>query len=112
MTLLVYDYGSRDFSALNNVLDRINIYTTYFYLGEMLLKLIAQGVIMHKNSYFRDGWNWFDTAIVLAGLTELTKLPNIPVKSFRALRVLRPIRSVRQLPMLRRLISGLLSSIP
>jgi Ion transport protein len=76
------------------------------------LKLVAQGVLVHPNSYFRDGWNWFDALVVFAGLTEMTNMPNIPVKSFRALRVLRPLRSIRQLPKLRKLISGLLSSIP
>jgi len=50
---------------------------------------------MHPNSYFRDGWNWFDVAVVFAGLTETTNLPNIPVKSLRAFRVLRPLKSIR-----------------
>lgn len=50
---------------------------------------------MHYNSYFRDGWNWFDVLVVFAGLTEMTNLPYIPVKSFRVLRVLRPLKSIR-----------------
>jgi len=76
------------------------------------MKLITQGVFKHPNSYFKDGWNWLDFIVVLAGLTELTNLPNVPIKGLRAFRVMRPLRSIRQFPHLRRLISGFIRSIP
>lgn len=66
---------------------------------------------MHPNSYFRDGWNYLDFMVVLAGLTELTPLPNIPATGSRAFRVLRPLKSIRQFPRMRKLISGLINSI-
>ena len=114
ITLIIYDYNNNTLEAksYNEVLDQINMYSTYYYLVECLFKLFAQGVIMHPNAYFRDGWNWFDVAVIFAGLTETTNLPNIPIKSLRAFRVLRPLKSIRQLPRLRKLISGLLNSIP
>jgi len=74
--------------------------------------MIAQGVFVHPNSYFRDGWNYLDFMVVLAGLTELTPLPNIPATGSRAFRVLRPLKSIRQFPRMRKLISGLINSIP
>jgi len=74
--------------------------------------MIAQGVFVHPNSYFRDGWNYLDFMVVLAGLTELTPLPNIPATGSRAFRVLRPLKSIRQFPRMRKLISGLIHSIP
>lgn len=95
-TLIIYNYNDKNsLSQLNQVLDRINAYSTYYYLSEFFLKLVAQGVFLHPNSYFRDGWNWLDFVVVLAGITEMTSLPNIPVKGLRALRVLRPLRSIR-----------------
>jgi hypothetical protein len=74
--------------------------------------MIAQGVLVHPNSYFRDGWNYLDFIVVLAGLTELTPLPNIPAIGSRAFRVLRPLKSIRQFPRMRKLITGLINSIP
>jgi hypothetical protein len=50
--------------------------------------------------------------VVLFGLTELTPLPNIPATGSRAFRVLRPLRSIRQFPRMRKLVSGLINSIP
>ena len=79
---------------------------------ECILKLIAQGVFIHPNSYFRDGWNYLDFLVVLAVITELSPLPNIPVTGSRAFRVMRPLRSIRQFPSMRKLISGLVDSIP
>lgn len=76
------------------------------------MKIVTQGVFLHRNSYFRDGWNWLDFLVVFSGLSEITSMPNVPVKGMRAFRVIRPLRSIRQFPRLRKLISGLISSLP
>jgi len=113
LTLVIYNYEDPNAATFyNQLLDRINSYSTYFYIGEFMLQLITKGVFLHRNSYFRDAWNWLDFMVVMAGLTEMTNIPNLPIKGFRALRVLRPLKSIRQFPRLRKLISGLLSSIP
>ena len=113
VTLIIYDYTDRgSTSRQNQILDKINIYSTYFYLFEFMMKIVTQGVFLHRNSYFRDGWNWLDFLVVFSGLSEITSMPNVPVKGMRAFRVIRPLRSIRQFPRLRKLISGLISSLP
>lgn len=33
------------------------VFTAFFAL-EMVMKLIAMGIILHKDAYFRTAWNW------------------------------------------------------
>ena len=34
---------------------------------ETFLKIIAYGLVMHQNSYVRNGWNMLDFVIVIVG---------------------------------------------
>lgn len=70
------------------------------------------GAFMHKNSYFRDAWNWIDFTVVVVGIIEITPLPYLKLKALRGLRVLRSLRSISALPSMKKLITGLFDSIP
>jgi hypothetical protein len=37
------------------------------FFVEFLFKVIGMGFIKHPNSYLRDGWNWVDFIVVVAG---------------------------------------------
>lgn len=37
---------------------------------ETFLKIIAYGLVMHQNSYVRNGWNMLDFVIVIVGLVS------------------------------------------
>jgi hypothetical protein len=91
------------------------VFTTIFAL-EALLKMIAMGLVIHKNAYLRDGWNIFDFLIVILGLIDWitsTTFPEIPsMKSLRTLRVLRPLRTLNVVPSMKRVIKTLLMSLP
>lgn len=67
---------------------------------------------MHENSYFRDSWNWIDFAVVITGVLELCSIPGVNLRSLRALRVLRPLRSIKAFPSMRKLIQGMIDSMP
>jgi hypothetical protein len=42
VTLIIYDYSDRNSNTHHNqILDKINAYSTYFYLAEFLLKLVT-----------------------------------------------------------------------
>ena len=84
----------------------------YIYFAEFLLKIVAMGAFMHKNAYFREPWNWLDFTVVLVGILEVSPLPNLQIKAIRSLRVLRPLRSINALPSMKKLVSGLINSIP
>lgn len=74
-----------------------------FFVVELLLRVAA-----HRGAFFRQGWNLFDLAIVLASLIP----PPGPLQMLRALRILRALRLVSAVPSLRRVVDGLLVSLP
>jgi len=105
--LLMYDYKDR-----NNCHD-YNIYVersmgifTWFFIGEAVLKIIAQGFIQHRNAYLRDSWNWLDLLVVITALVEMA-FGGQNFKGLRTLRVFRPLRSINQFPAMKRLIRSL-----
>ena len=80
---------------------------------EAVIKIIAMGFVVHKNSYLRDYWNWLDFLVVCIGFIELFPIiPAADLKSLRTLRVLRPLKSINAFPSMRRLIGSLLASLP
>jgi len=91
--------------------------TTYCFIVEAMLKISAQGLYRHKNSYLRSSWNIMDFTVVVSSVIELLitsfaedTLPSI--KALRALRVLRPLRTVKRVPSMRRLVSIMFRSLP
>jgi hypothetical protein len=76
---------------------------TICFLGEAMLKIIAQGFVFGKDSYLQNGWNMLDFAIVVAGCFLLImKILVIDVEKFGFLRVLRMMRILRPLRVLSR----------
>ena len=66
--MAMYDYNDRfSRTTYNKVIDTIQISLTIVFTVEALLKIIGMGVIIHKNSYLRDPWNWIDLFSMLVG---------------------------------------------
>ena len=114
LMLTMVDYSDRDAEVIsdhNRMIEFIGSIFTYIFTLECVLKIIAMGFVMHRNSYLRDYWNWLDFFVVCISIIEI--IPGIPkIKALRTLRVLRPLRSVNALPQMRRLIGSLLASLP
>ena len=74
------------------------------FTSECLLKIVANGLVMHRNAYLRNGWNILDFTIVMIGLAStvlsLFDFSQFNVKALRAFRVLRPLRLISGLPSL------------
>ena len=74
------------------------------FTSECLLKIVANGLVMHRNAYLRNGWNILDFSIVIIGLAStalsLFNFSQFNVKALRAFRVLRPLRLISGLPSL------------
>lgn len=87
----------------NETVDTIDTVFLAFYILEMLLKMIAWGVYFcGETSYLRGGWNRFDFAIIVVGITSLafagaTTVETGPLRSARALKMLRLLNSSAQL---------------
>ena len=109
-----YNYDDREGKTeWNQVSDGAEKIFTWIFFVEFIIKVIAMGFIVHKNSYLRDPWNWLDFVVVCTGMSELlTDGADTGLTALRALRVLRPLRSINAFPSMKRLIGTLLSSLP
>lgn len=80
---------------------------TVFFLIEISLRFI---VCDNKKRFFCDGWNVFDTLVVIGSLVPLQNADAVLVG--RLLRVFRVLRLVSVVPELRFLINSLIKAIP
>jgi Ion transport protein len=84
---------------------------TLLFTVELLLKVIAQGLVLEKGTYLRDVWNVMDFVVVVTGLFGL--LPFIPDFSVVSIiRTLRPLRSINHVRGIKVLVGSLVRSLP
>ncbi|KAF3860207.1 hypothetical protein F7725_000462 [Dissostichus mawsoni] len=98
----------------NDLTETVEYAFLIIFTIETFLKIIAYGLVMHQNSYVRNGWNMLDFVIVIVGLFSVVlemitkdadsggqsggKPGGFDVKALRAFRVLRPLRLVSGVP--------------
>jgi len=80
---------------------------TAFFLAEIILRFLSCD---NRKRFFADGWNIFDTLVVVGSLIPLDNADAVLIG--RLLRVFRVLRLVSVVPELRSLINALLKSIP
>lgn len=91
--------------SLTNALEYSNLVFTCLFAIEMVLKLVAEGLL----PYIRNGYNLFDGGIVIMSVIELQGNKNSGLSVLRTFRLLRVLKLVRFMPTLRRqLVSGVL----
>ncbi|PSL50801.1 voltage-gated sodium channel [Salsuginibacillus halophilus] len=95
----LYDGNENVFFTLDRVL-------LWIFTVEIALRLAGTHPV---SSFFKNGWNWFDFVIVLAGHIFVG---GHFVTVLRILRVLRVLRAVTVIPSLRRLVDALMRTIP
>jgi hypothetical protein len=82
------------------------------FIIEMVIKLVALGIIMDNGSYLRDNWNRLDFFIVFTSIIEMAfsgiDLPVI--KIMRLLRTLRPLRFISHNVAMRLIVGALIES--
>jgi hypothetical protein len=84
-----------------------NIFLSLFCL-EMVIKIIAMGFFVHRESYLRDSWNRLDFTVVILGIIAAMNLGNF--SAIRTVRVLRPLRTLQGFAGMRQLVVTLSSS--
>ncbi|XP_015232826.1 PREDICTED: voltage-dependent T-type calcium channel subunit alpha-1H [Cyprinodon variegatus] len=83
-----------------------------FFAGEMVVKMVALGVIGQKG-YLGDTWNRLDFFIVIVGMLEYSlDGHNVSLSAIRTVRVLRPLRAINRVPSMRILVTLLLDTLP
>uniref|UniRef100_A0A4W6C129 Voltage-dependent L-type calcium channel subunit alpha n=1 Tax=Lates calcarifer TaxID=8187 RepID=A0A4W6C129_LATCA len=119
-------------SLLENIETRLGDETVEYafliiFTIETFLKIIAYGLVMHQNSYVRNGWNMLDFVIVIVGLFSVVlemitkdadsggqsggKPGGFDVKALRAFRVLRPLRLVSGVPSLQVVLNSIIKAM-
>jgi voltage-gated sodium channel len=76
-------------------------------LGIFVVELAAR-MIVQRGTFFKDGWNIFDFVVVGIALAPATQAFSV----LRALRILRLLRLITAVPTLRRVVGGLIASLP
>lgn len=89
-----------------SILVLLDFSVTIFFVIEIVIRFLA---VADKKSFFKSGWNVFDTVIVIGSL-----IPDggSGVLLARLLRVFRVLRLVSMVPELRLLINALIKAIP
>ena len=76
-------------------------------LAVFVIEILAR-MAVHRLAFFRDPWSVFDFIVVGIALVPATETFTV----LRALRVLRVLRLVTAVPTLKRVVAGLLASLP
>jgi Ion transport protein len=112
------DYGDRLYgpdyvSVRNNHMSVVDDAFSILFLCECILKTVAMGFVLHKNSYMRDRWNWLDIFVVTVSVVLWLPMlnGNKSVKILRIFRILRPLRSIKQLPTMKKLVKTLIACV-
>eukprot|EP00322_Chrysochromulina_rotalis_P026742 CAMPEP_0115869128 /NCGR_PEP_ID=MMETSP0287-20121206/21651_1 /TAXON_ID=412157 /ORGANISM="Chrysochromulina rotalis, Strain UIO044" /LENGTH=1138 /DNA_ID=CAMNT_0003323809 /DNA_START=89 /DNA_END=3502 /DNA_ORIENTATION=- len=101
----------KPFSALASFLEHINIMATGVFTLELVLKVLAHGLICTPNAYLKSGWHRLDATIVIASLLSL--LGDSPsLSTLRLLRVLRPLRLIAKFGNLRVVVDLFIKTLP
>uniref|UniRef100_A0A915Q054 Ion transport domain-containing protein n=1 Tax=Setaria digitata TaxID=48799 RepID=A0A915Q054_9BILA len=95
------------------------IFTIIFTI-EMSMKVVANGCLLGKDAYFKDGWNILDGALVIISLVNVVfelfvhiDSPKIfgVIRVLRLLRALRPLRVINRAPGVKLVVMTLISSL-
>lgn len=89
------------------LLSYIDTAITFLFLFEIIVRFIAEG---HSLSFFKKGWNIFDTLIVTVSLIPIEDSEMVLLA--RLVRIFRVLRLISVIPELRILISALIKALP
>ena len=93
-------------SILKNTIQILDYGITIFFVIEILIRFISEP---KKLNFFKNGWNTFDTIIVLISLIPIPN--NSSFLLLRLLRVFRVLRLISVIPELKKIIEALINSI-
>ncbi|CAJ1085557.1 voltage-dependent L-type calcium channel subunit alpha-1D [Xyrichtys novacula] len=128
VALAIYiPFPGDDSNSTNQELETVEYAFLIIFTIETFMKIIAYGLVMHQNSYVRNGWNMLDFVIVIVGLFSVVlemitkdadssgqtggKSGGFDVKALRAFRVLRPLRLVSGVPSLQVVLNSIIKAM-
>lgn len=88
------------------------VFTSIFVL-EMMLRILAAGLMRPHQAYLRSWWNVLDCGVVLISIVGLTASSQFgAVRTLRLLRSLRPLRLIKRSSGMKVVVEALLKSVP
>ena len=108
ITLAIEDPSLEEPNPFTEALDQTFL---VIFSIEMVLKIIAMGFVLEKNSYLRDPWNILDFTVVILGWFSLSAAA-LNISAIRVIRIMRPLRTLNSLQGMRGLVLTILRSIP
>ncbi|CBY08747.1 unnamed protein product [Oikopleura dioica] len=111
-----------DRGELSDFLDATEVYFLWIFIVEMIVKIMALGFCMHKNSYMTNGWNIMDFVVVSTGILDMYGLalfnllgldPSLlsKMKLLKMGRVFRPLKMISNSPSLQVVMSAILKAL-
>lgn len=95
----------------DKTLDIVLIVFDCFFMFEMVCKIIAQGLVLHKNAYLRDVWNMLDCFVTLYSFFNKVVPSEQGQVPFRVIRLIRVLKTIDRIEGLRRLIISIMVSL-
>ncbi|KMK76062.1 ion transporter [Alkalihalobacillus pseudalcaliphilus] len=93
-------------SEYGTLFHSLDVLLLWIFTIEIITRFLAT---TPKKDFFKGGWNWFDTVIVLSSHVFVG---GHFITVLRILRVLRVLRAISVIPSLRRLVDALMLTIP
>lgn len=87
------------------VLNRLNVIITLAFVGEFVVNVVAQGLILGSRTYLVDTWNQIDFLVVVSGVVEIASTGGPNLKALRSIKVGRILLyAIRRVPDVRILV--------
>ena len=84
----------------------------YIFTFELVMKILAYGLICHPHSYLRDAWCQLDFVVVSLAWLPLLFPSMGSMNAIRSVRALRPLRALKRVPGMPVLVGSILQSLP
>jgi len=104
------EIGAKTFELTDSavsITDLLDVFITVFFMCELVIRFIAEE---NKKLFFKQGWNVFDTIVVIISLVPINDSEMVLLA--RLVRVFRVLRMVSVVPELRVLINSLIKALP
>lgn len=83
------------------------------FIAEMVIKLIALGLIWGRDAYLKSYWNWLDGIVVMVSIINMVSSSQTGfLKTLRILRAFRPLRVISRNENLKIVVTTIFASMP
>jgi hypothetical protein len=99
------------FTQFMDLMDKV---FAIIFVIEMVMKLIAMGLLFGPKTYLKSKWNWIDGVVVLVSIIDLAGISESmkPLKTLRILRAFRPLRVISRNQNLKVVVTTIFESLP